>query len=178
MAERLEEDTLYLAATRPALFAGVPLPVAGAFLMLAGFVIVILQNPLYELVMLPLWFGARVVVSRDYNAVNVVYLYLLTAARGVDVLLTRQCVIFAIVMTRHTPDPRDPDEPLLAWFNAAVDEHKHDIADMIEGLGDAYWGLPASRRWAARRLVRMWERGGAEAFRDLSASLAHKPVLP
>jgi type IV secretory pathway VirB3-like protein len=39
MAERLEEDTLYLAATRPALFAGVPLPVAGAFLMLAGFVI-------------------------------------------------------------------------------------------------------------------------------------------
>jgi type IV secretion system protein VirB3 len=84
MAGRLEEDTLYLAATRPALFAGVPLPVAGAFLMLAGFVIVILQNPLYEMVMLPLWFGARVVVSRDYNAVNVVYLYLLTAARGVD----------------------------------------------------------------------------------------------
>jgi len=82
--ERLEEDTLYLAATRPALFAGVPLPVAGAFLMLAGFLIVLLQNPLYELMMLPLWFGARVVVSRDYNAVNVVYLYLLTAAREVD----------------------------------------------------------------------------------------------
>lgn len=84
MTERLQEDTLYLAATRPALFAGVPLPVAGAFMMLAGFVIVILQNPLYELMLLPLWFGARVVVSRDYNAVNVVYLYLRTAARGVD----------------------------------------------------------------------------------------------
>ena len=100
------------------------------------------------------------------------------AARAVNALLTRQCVIFAIVMTRHTPDPRDPDEPLLAWFNAAVDEHKHDIADMIEGLGDAYWGLPASRRWAARRLVRMWERGGAAAFHDLSASLTNKPLLP
>jgi type IV secretion system protein VirB3 len=84
MAERLEEDTLYLAATRPALFAGVPLPVAGAFLMLAGFVIVIMQNPLYELMMVPLWFGARVIVERDYNAVNVVYLFLRTAARGVD----------------------------------------------------------------------------------------------
>jgi type IV secretion system protein VirB3 len=84
MPERLEEDTLYLAATRPALFAGVPLPVAGAFLMLAGFVIVLLQNPLYELMMLPLWLGVRVVVSRDYNAVNVIYLYFLTAARGVD----------------------------------------------------------------------------------------------
>jgi type IV secretion system protein VirB3 len=84
VAESLENDTLYLAATRPALFAGVPLPVAGAFLMLAGFVIVILQNPLYEMIMLPLWLGARVVVSRDYNAVNVVYLYLLTSARGID----------------------------------------------------------------------------------------------
>ena len=99
-------------------------------------------------------------------------------ARAVNVLLTRQCVIFVIVMTRHTPDPGDPDEPLLAWFNAAVDDHKHDIADMIEGLGDADWGLPVSRRWAARRLVKMWERGGAEAFRDLSASLTHKPLLP
>ena len=84
MAARLEDDTLYLAATRPALFAGVPLPVTGAFLMLAGFVIVLLQNPLYEMLMVPLWFGARIVVSRDYNAVNVIYLYLRTAARGVD----------------------------------------------------------------------------------------------
>jgi type IV secretion system protein VirB3 len=84
MVERLEEDTLYLAATRPALFAGVPLPVAGAFLMIAGFIIVILQNPLYEMIMLPLWFGARVVVARDYNAVGVLYLYLKTAARGLD----------------------------------------------------------------------------------------------
>jgi len=70
MAERLEEDTLYLAATRPALFAGVPLPVAGAFLMLAGFVIVILQNPLYEMAMLPLWFGARLVVSRAWFGIG------------------------------------------------------------------------------------------------------------
>jgi hypothetical protein len=39
-------------------------------------------------------------------------------------------------MTRPTCDPRDPVEPLLAWFNAGVNEHKHDIAVMIEGLGD------------------------------------------
>ena len=84
MEERLEEDTLYVAATRPALYAGVPLPVAGFFMMLAGFIIVILQNPLYELVLVPMWAGAKVVVSRDYNAVNVVFLFLLTAGRGVD----------------------------------------------------------------------------------------------
>ena len=84
MSERLEESPLFIAATRPALFAGVPLPVAGAFLMLAGFIIIFLQNPLYEVVMVPLWFGARVVVARDYNAVNVVMLWLRTAGRSID----------------------------------------------------------------------------------------------
>ena len=82
--ERLHEDTLYLAATRPALFAGVPLSLAGVFLMLAGFVIVFLKNPLYELAMLPLWYGARILVSHDYNAIRVVGLALRTCWRSVD----------------------------------------------------------------------------------------------
>ncbi len=82
--ERLREDVLYLAATRPALFAGVPLPLAGVLLMVAGFVIVLLQNPLYELTMLPLWFGARTIVARDYNAVHVIALFLRTAGRSID----------------------------------------------------------------------------------------------
>jgi type IV secretion system protein VirB3 len=82
--EALETDTLYLAATRPALFMGVPLVVAVVFMMLAGFVIVLLQNPLYEVILIPLWFAARVLVARDYNAVGVVVLFLRTAGRGVD----------------------------------------------------------------------------------------------
>ena len=82
--ERLDEDTLYLAATRPALFAGVPLPVAGLMLMTAGLVIVFGQNPLYELIMLPLWYGARMLVSRDYNAMHVVWLFLFSAGRSLE----------------------------------------------------------------------------------------------
>lgn len=82
--ERLDEDTLYLAATRPALFAGVPLPIAGVLLMTAGLVMVLMQNPLYELVMLPLWIGARTLVARDYNAVRVAGLFLRTAGRSLD----------------------------------------------------------------------------------------------
>lgn len=84
MQEKLEETTLYLAATRPALFLGVPLSLAGAFLMLAGFIIVILQNPLYELVLIPLWLAAKLVVERDYNAASVLLLFLQSAARSVD----------------------------------------------------------------------------------------------
>ncbi len=98
------------------------------------------------------------------------------AAHAVNVVLTRQCVIFTIVMTRHTPDPQDAVEPLLAWFSAAAHEHQWDIADMIEGLASVDWGLPDSRRMAARRTMKLWEQGGAVAFRDLSASLPNKPA--
>lgn len=82
--EKLQDEPLFLAATRPALVGGVPLPLAGVFLMLAGFIIVLFQNPLYELLMGPIWIGARVLVSRDYNAADVVFLYLRTKARSID----------------------------------------------------------------------------------------------
>lgn len=84
MSNQLEESTLYLAATRPALFLGVPLPLAGIFLMLIGLIIVFLKNPFYEAGVVPLWIGAKVLVARDYNAVNVVLLWLRTAGRGID----------------------------------------------------------------------------------------------
>ena len=82
--EPLETDTLYLAATRPAMFMGVPLTVGAILLMLAGFIVVLFKNPLYLFVMVPLWFAARELVARDYNAVGVVILYLRTAGRSVD----------------------------------------------------------------------------------------------
>ncbi|EJC74952.1 type IV secretory pathway, VirB3 component [Rhizobium leguminosarum bv. trifolii WSM2297] len=84
MNERLDESVLYVAATRPALFLGVPLNLAGLLMMLGGLIIVIVQNPLYEVVLVPLWFGAKVVVERDYNAASVALLYLQTAGRSVD----------------------------------------------------------------------------------------------
>ena len=84
MKERLEESTLYLAATRPALFLGVPLSLAGVFLMLIGLIIVFSKNPFYEASVVPLWMAARLLVARDYNAANVVTLWLRTAGRGVD----------------------------------------------------------------------------------------------
>lgn len=43
--EPLETDTLYLAATRPAMFMGVPLAVGAILLMLTGLIVVIFKNP-------------------------------------------------------------------------------------------------------------------------------------
>lgn len=80
----LESDTLHLAATRPALFMGVPLVLAVGFMMLGGFIIVLLESPLYELALIPLWLAARLLVSRDYNAVGIAVLFVRTAGRSVD----------------------------------------------------------------------------------------------
>ncbi len=82
--EALEADTLYLAATRPAMFMGVPLSLGAMLLMLAGLIVVLFKNPLYLTIMAPLWLAARELVARDYNAVGVVLLYLRTAGRSVD----------------------------------------------------------------------------------------------
>jgi type IV secretion system protein VirB3 len=77
-------DTLYLAATRPAMFMGVPLALGAIFLMLTGLIVVVFKNPLYLAIMIPLWMAVRELVARDYNAVGVVLLYLRTAGRSVD----------------------------------------------------------------------------------------------
>ncbi len=82
--EPLQTDTLYLAATRPALFMGVPLALGAVLLMLTGLLVVLLKNPFYLILMLPLYFAARELVARDYNAVGVALLFLRTAGRSVD----------------------------------------------------------------------------------------------
>jgi type IV secretion system protein VirB3 len=82
--EPLDTDTLYLAATRPAMFMGVPLALVTLFLMLTGLIVVLLKNPLYIVIIVPLWLATRELVARDYNAAGVVMLYLRTAGRSVD----------------------------------------------------------------------------------------------
>ena len=97
------------------------------------------------------------------------------AARAVNALLTRQCLILTIAMTQRVPDPGNAAEPLLAWFNEARQEHQHGIASTVEAMGDTEWQLPRSRRQAARKLVSMWEQGGAAAFGDMAALLTVAP---
>ena len=61
--EPLQTDTLYLAATRPAMFMGVPLALGAIFLMTTGLIVVLFKNPLYLAIMIPVWFGARELVA-------------------------------------------------------------------------------------------------------------------
>ena len=66
------------------MFMGVPIVMAALMLMAVGLIVVLLKNPLYLAVMIPVWFAVRELVSRDYNAVGVLLLYLRTAGRSVD----------------------------------------------------------------------------------------------
>src|SRR5215469_1219858 len=82
--EPLDDAPLFVAATRPALVAGMPIGLAVAFLMAFPLIIIFAENPLYELVLAPVWFGARLIVRYDYNAVRIVALWLRSAARSID----------------------------------------------------------------------------------------------
>ena len=97
------------------------------------------------------------------------------AARAVNALVTRHCLILTVAMTRDVPDPRHPTDPLLAWFNKTREEHQHGIAAAVEAMGDAEWDLPTSRKKAARKLVGMWNKDGSAAFGNWAAASPGKP---
>jgi type IV secretion system protein VirB3 len=82
--EPLEETPLFVAATRPALVVGMPIGLAVVFMMVFALIMILGQNPFYELVLVPLWFGARMLVRYDYNAVRIVSLWLQSSARSFD----------------------------------------------------------------------------------------------
>lgn len=70
--DELEVAPLYVAATRPAMLLGVPLPLASMIFMAAMMIGVLrFWGPL---VGLPLWFLASVLVRRDYNAPGILFL--------------------------------------------------------------------------------------------------------
>ena len=82
--ELLEEAPLFVAATRPALVAGMPIGLAVAFMMVFALIMILGQNPFYELGLVPLWFGARMIVRYDYNGVRIVTLWLQSSAQSFD----------------------------------------------------------------------------------------------
>lgn len=82
--EPLEESPLFVAATRPALVAGMPIGLAVAFMMAFALIMILGQDPFYELVLVPLWFAARMIVRYDYNAIRLVTLWLRSSARSFD----------------------------------------------------------------------------------------------
>lgn len=78
----LQRDTLFVAATRPALFLGLPIEMAVGIVFIGALVVIFGHDPLDLIIVAPLWFGAGWLVRYDYNAPRVAWLWFRTKATG------------------------------------------------------------------------------------------------
>lgn len=81
--ERLNEDTLFLALTRPPLWLGVPVEATIIIAMTGVLVLMLAGNPVYALAIAgSLLAAARVIVRSDYNMFKLLLLWVRTKGRA------------------------------------------------------------------------------------------------
>ena len=82
MEDRLVEDTLFLACTRPALVAGVPMEAMGVNVILTGIVFLAGGNLFYLLIAPVLHLVFRAICKTDHNAFRVLFAFVETKGRA------------------------------------------------------------------------------------------------
>jgi len=80
--ERLVEDTLFLACTRPAMVAGAPMEAVGLNLMVSATVFLAAHSPVYLLIAPALHMVFRAICKHDHNAFRVLWQYIETKGRS------------------------------------------------------------------------------------------------
>jgi len=80
--DRLTEDTLFLACTRPAMWQGVPLEALVYNGSVTMIVFVMMKNPIYMTIGVAVHYAMKSLVSRDYNMFGVLRLWSETKARS------------------------------------------------------------------------------------------------
>lgn len=74
--EQMAKDPLFLAVTRPAMWAGVPMEAGGLVILAGAITLVGTGNPLYGLAAsLVLYAVARLVVRHDVNAFRLLFMW-------------------------------------------------------------------------------------------------------
>jgi type IV secretion system protein VirB3 len=80
--ERLVEDTLFLACTRPAMVAGVPMEAMGLNVMVSATIFLAAHSPFYLLVAPALHLVFRAICKHDHNAFRVLWVFVDTKGRS------------------------------------------------------------------------------------------------
>lgn len=80
--ERLAEDPLFLACTRPAMVMGVPMEAMGVNVILSGLVFLVGGSLLYLLVAPVLHMVFRAICRADHNAFRLLFVYVDTKGRA------------------------------------------------------------------------------------------------
>jgi type IV secretion system protein VirB3 len=80
--ERLAEDVLFLACTRPAMVAGVPMEAMGLNLIVTATIFLAAHSPIYLLAAPTLHLVFRAVCKHDHNAFRVLWQFVETKGRA------------------------------------------------------------------------------------------------
>lgn len=80
--ERLVEDPLFLACTRPAMVMGVPMEAMGVNVILSGLIFLVGGSLLYLLVAPALHMVFRAICRADHNAFRLLFVYVDTKGRA------------------------------------------------------------------------------------------------
>lgn len=80
--ERLAEDVLFLACTRPAMILGVPMEAMGINIILSAIAFLAGHSPLYLLIAPALHLVFQAICKSDHNAFRVLWLYVETKGRA------------------------------------------------------------------------------------------------
>lgn len=80
--ERLTEDVLFLACTRPAMILGVPMEAMGLNIMVSAVVFLAAQSLVWLLIAPALHFVFRAICKHDPNAFRVLWQYVETKGRA------------------------------------------------------------------------------------------------
>jgi len=80
--ERLAEDTLFLACTRPAMVAGVPMEAMGLNLMVTATVFLAAHSPAWLLIAPAVHLVFQAICKHDHNAFRVLWMFVETKGRA------------------------------------------------------------------------------------------------
>ena len=105
-AAALEDDTLFLACTRPAMIAGVTMEAMGINVMASALLFLVCGSLLYGLVAIPIHLICRAIVRHDHNAFRILVAWLDTRGRARNTAVWGGASITPLRLVRHY-DERD-----------------------------------------------------------------------
>lgn len=82
--ELINEDKVYLALTRPAMFYGVPFEAALLCVLIAGLAMILTDNIFFLAIFVPLFLLSKLIVKKDANAFRILFRFLETKAKCVN----------------------------------------------------------------------------------------------
>ena len=105
-AAALEDDTLFLACTRPAMIAGVTMEAMGINVMASALLFLACGSILYGLVAIPIHLICRGIVRYDHNAFRILLAWLDTRGRARNTHLWGGASVTPLRLVKHY-DERD-----------------------------------------------------------------------